>query len=587
MKNKANFLSGLIALFLLLGLIAPQSVEARDIVINADPPPTTLSMSPATGMASSCCTSVVEVMVGEATQDLTAYHLEITYDRTKVQIVSVENGGHLAAPGMDELFEPTNTFDDGTGTGRILWGMAQKGVNGDPTPVDGAGSLIKITFQPLVNTGTVTFAIDPVNSLLVDWPDARSIPFTVTGGAEFILDGVAPVMEEVLPAEGALLFGPDDTFILTVDALDSNLYELEIDHSLEATLPEFSVYADADNPWGTPADQAAFEAAGVTVSYDDVEQVWTIDLGATITDALVANGGITFYMVLYDEVGNQWGTMYGPTPDNTYIYTITLDDVAPDVTVIGATADGDPMGGDLATGYILITENVPTVDHLLQISATVDEPLANEYFGLYFVAGESTVTADQLKAYYDARGVPSEPLDFLGYLKGAADGTNPFVFIKENALSLSLVDAAKHVLMGADVDMTIPDDFPVGTYVVRGNVADVAGNETTVTLKLIVVRSLAITDADLKAGMVSGGPYTALPGTYADGFVMELDPTVPWYYLDTDTITTNNPLANGLYPFYMSPDTTNPIFYVKVEGTTYTLIDAYLLAHGGGEQPFD
>jgi len=722
MKNKANFLSGLIALFLLLGLIAPQSVEARDIVINADPTPTTLSMSPATGMASSCCTSVVEVMVGEATQDLTAYHLEITYDRTKVQIVSVENGGHLAAPGMDELFEPTNTFDDGTGTGRILWGMAQKGVNGDPTPVDGAGSLIKITFQPLVNTGTVTFAIDPVNSLLVDWPDARSIPFTVTGGAEFILDGVAPVMEEVLPAEGALLFGPDDTFILTVDALDSNLYELEIDHSLEATLPEFSVYADADNPWGTPADQAAFEAAGVTVSYDDVEQVWTIDLGATITDALVANGGITFYMVLYDEVGNQWGTMYGPTPDNTYIYTITLDDVAPvmeevlpaegallfgpddtfiltvdamdlnlyeleidhsleatlpefsvyadadnpwgtpadqaafeaagvtvsyddveqvwtidlgatitdalvanggitfymvlydevgnqwgtmygptpdntyiytitlddvapDVTVIGATADGDPMGGDLATGYILITENVPTVDHLLQISATVDEPLANEYFGLYFVAGESTVTADQLKAYYDARGVPSEPLDFLGYLKGAADGTNPFVFIKENALSLSLVDAAKHVLMGADVDMTIPDDFPVGTYVVRGNVADVAGNETTVTLKLIVVRSLAITDADLKAGMVSGGPYTALPGTYADGFVMELDPTVPWYYLDTDTITTNNPLANGLYPFYMSPDTTNPIFYVKVEGTTYTLIDAYLLAHGGGEQP--
>ncbi len=37
-----------------------------------------------------------------------------------------------------------------------------------------------------------------------------------------------------------------------------------------------------------------------------------------------------------------------------------------------------------------------------------------------------------------------------------------------------------------------------------------------------------------------------LDGTFADGFVMELDPLVPWYYLDTDTITSNNTLANGV-----------------------------------------
>ena len=48
------------------------------------------------------------------------------------------------------------------------------------------------------------------------------------------------------------------------------------------------------------------------------------------------------------------------------------------------------------------------------------------------------------------------------------------------------MDAAKHALMGEDVDMTIPDDFPVGKYVVRGVVADADGNETTVTLILIV-----------------------------------------------------------------------------------------------------
>ena len=676
------------------------------------------------------------------------------------------------------------------------------------------------------------------------------------------LDDVAPIMEEVLPAEGALLFGPDDTFVLTVDALDLNLYELEIDHSLAASLPEFSVYADALNPWGTPEDQAAFAAAGVTVSYDAGEQVWTIDFGPTITDAFIANGGITFYMVLYDEVGNQWGTMYGTTPENTYIYTITLDDVAPvistgvaksgtngdvnlvdgkftvpqgfvvdtiditmdepvqvalgtivtmvdygpygtvtahdgalititpytgygtaelvgtftftvpdgsvtdlvgnefagsiilevlDVTgpvvdITAATADGELMDGDLATGYILPTTNDPDIDHLLQITATVDEPLADDYFGLYFVEAESTVTAEQLKAYYAAKPVPSTPLDFLGYLNGAADGDNPFVYIKEDLLALSLVDAAKHDLMATDDDMTvpdtfplgtyvvrgvlldeagnettvtltlivtgdrvapvltitgamadgmamggtlqdgyilitngvstldrqvqfadgtnssepladeyfglklinstvsaadlkayyaargvptpyleyltdavdginpfvyikgttiklvdaakhdiaqtdddmtIPDDFPVGTYTVQGVVTDAAGNETTVTLKLIVVRNLVVTDADLFYGTDPLVIDQPLDGTFADGFVMELDPTMPWYYLDTDMITANNELAEGMYPFYLAPDDTTPIFYVKVDETgDLSLIDGYqYLNEGGVENP--
>ena len=56
----------------------------------------------------------------------------------------------------------------------------------------------------------------------------------------------------------------------------------------------------------------------------------------------------------------------------------------------------------------------------------------------------------------------------------------------------------------------------------------------------------------------------ALGGDFETGFTMALDPLEDWY-TDTNMITTNNLLADGLYPFYMSPDTTNPIFYVKVE----------------------
>jgi hypothetical protein len=57
---------------------------------------------------------------------------------------------------------------------------------------------------------------------------------------------------------------------------------------------------------------------------------------------------------------------------------------------------------------------------------------------------------------------------------------------------------------------------------------------------------------------------------------MVLDPAVPWYYLDTDLITSNNPLKDGSYPFHLATDPTDVIFWVKVAGTTYTLIDDYL-----------
>ena len=43
--------------------------------------------------------------------------------------------------------------------------------------------------------------------------------------------------------------------------------------------------------------------------------------------------------------------------------------------------------------------------------------------------------------------------------EGAADGTNPFVFLKEAGLALSLVDAAKYTIQSQDVDMTFLNTF--------------------------------------------------------------------------------------------------------------------------------
>jgi hypothetical protein len=64
---------------------------------------------------------------------------------------------------------------------------------------------------------------------------------------------------------------------------------------------------------------------------------------------------------------------------------------------------------------------------------------------------------------------------------------------------------------------------------------------------------LDVTDFDLwQSTDLSDEPnWAEVPGSYVDGFVMELDPLVEWYYLDTQDVQSTTPLADGLYPFYL------------------------------------
>ncbi len=136
-------------------------------------------------------------------------------------------------------------------------------------------------------------------------------------------DETVPGLDGVSPAEGPVVLGAEEPFVWIVDASDAgdNLYELEVDHSMEGTIPEFSVYANEGNPYGTLAEKAEFESNGVYVTYIAADQMWIINFGETITDAFVDNGGITFYVVLKDRNGNQFGTMSGTTSENTFVYT--------------------------------------------------------------------------------------------------------------------------------------------------------------------------------------------------------------------------------------------------------------------------
>ena len=326
MQSKKNLLfSGLIALLFMFGLIMPQGVEARDIIVNAGE--ALLYLNPAgTQPVTNDATQTLQVMVDDVV-DLTAYHLELTYDPADITVTEVRNGAVLTSPTETGLFEPTN-WETGDDTGTIMFGLAQQGTGGDPTPVTltEPGVLLEIDFTIDVQ-GDATMTLDAAKSLLVSWPDAFEIPFIVPtgqGSVAYNLDDVAPLMTAVTPTEGLVTLGLDDTFVLTVDAFDLNLYELEIDHSFEGTLPEFSVYASEATPWGTDEDKAMFDDAGVTISYTAADQKWTINFGEAITDTYFIPNGVTFYMVLKDEAGNTWGSMSPPTGDNTYAYTFDV-----------------------------------------------------------------------------------------------------------------------------------------------------------------------------------------------------------------------------------------------------------------------
>jgi hypothetical protein len=109
--------------------------------------------------------------------------------------------------------------------------------------------------------------------------------------------------------------------------------------------------------------------------------------------------------------------------------------------------------------------------------------------------------------------------------------------------------------------------------------------------------------------------WSHVPGNEISDFKLKIDPKMPWYYLDVMSLKPLNPIDNGLYGFTVAapyPDGyfaywasrsvvsgavgwqgimwqiingNLPIFYLKVDGTDYMLVDGLQYAAFGVEQP--
>ena len=161
----------------------------------------------------------------------------------------------------------------------------------------------------------------------------------VDGNPVYTPAGQPPVVTSVTPASGE--WSGTGSFVLGVDAADADgdLEKLEIDTlNSPANILDFTVYADQANPYGTAnAAQvslfggglsvgdslaATYITNGVTVAYNPSNEKWSIEFDNNMANALFQNGDRTFYIVVHDQNGNTWGSMYGSAyaPDSPDSY---------------------------------------------------------------------------------------------------------------------------------------------------------------------------------------------------------------------------------------------------------------------------
>lgn len=160
---------------MLAGFLACLFVLGTNLVPVHSQSTTSLMISPENSVLDTC--EVIEIAVRvENVTDLTAYHLEITYDPNVIEVIGVRNGDFLS----EGLYEPTNSIN--IDQGLITFGMAQKNSDQDPLePKSGSGDLIYIKVRAKQVDTSVEFSISS-NSVLVNWPDAQAIPYDTYSG---------------------------------------------------------------------------------------------------------------------------------------------------------------------------------------------------------------------------------------------------------------------------------------------------------------------------------------------------------------------------------------------------------------------
>lgn len=339
-----RFKIGILVVLVLVFFNLPKSGFSQALI------DTVISVEPTSSSVETCSNQTIAIQVQNVV-DLTGYHLEIGFDPAAIQVTDVVNGGFLDDALENAFYEPTNTIDNVNG--KIVFGMAQQNdASFSMTPKSGTGNLILITFEAVTWNMTTDITIDPVNSMLVDWPDAFEVPFTVVDGtvsAEscsptniMLSNDTVPENEPVGTMVGTLSTSdPDIGDSFTYSLVDVLTYPDNLGFSIVGDVLQTQVTFNYEVKSTYTIKVRVTDAGGKT--YDKVLTIHITNVNdppvALPNEIEVEQGDLVEFSVsCYDEDGDSFSYVLVATPDHgslpwtppNLIFTADLDYHGPD-----------------------------------------------------------------------------------------------------------------------------------------------------------------------------------------------------------------------------------------------------------------
>jgi parallel beta-helix repeat protein len=264
--------------------------------------------------------------------------------------------------------------------------------------------------------------------------------------------------------------------------------------------------------------------------------------------------------------------------------------------------------GDIDGGYTLPLDPALEYQYLDAGTYTVTRTLADGYYGFYL---DETAVPTDFFTYWAAKGVVSGATGWQGVMWEIINGNLPMFFLKVDGADYTLLDGMQYIMSGgtSESPLRISGDYPLGGYSFSGTVTDIYGGTGTENVAITFVALPDITALQL-LGSTDASTWTPVDGDINGGYTYGLDPALAYQFLDAGTTTVNNTLVDGNYGFYLDETTVpagffaywdakgvnasaavgtwqewmwqiingnQPMFYLKVAGAEYTLLDGLSL----------
>jgi len=325
-------------------------------------------------------------------------------------------------------------------------------------------------------------------------------------------------------------------------------------------LPTLTFYWWNDDVSTTPAELEVYSYNGV--SYTLLDQIETYGSGASTWVKYTKVLGTDVTAIKFTGISD-----YGNL--NTFVDKITIKESAPEIVSLGLEFSTDKiswtaLGGSYPDGFTMDIDKL-IADYYINLTAstTTNVPLAVGYYGFYL----DTYPADFF-AYWAAQGVVEGATGWQGIMWEIINGNQPIFYTRitnTDVQTAMLVDGLRYLLGQPDEYLNFTGYFPSGDYSFSGKVENLEGTESDLITIPITLNDVTdypeFTVVELKKS-------TALPiwntvdGDLASGFSMQLDPAIPFYFLDFTTETTTDlPLTEDYYPFLLKTENLPDGFY--------------------------